>query len=120
MKLMAYPTGEAEDRIKRGVNRSLSYPMLVEHTVLEIIKAMKVEEDLALLLRNRAQRRYSCFMPCEDGYILKLMLTQLAGVSLGMLGGRAGGLSLIPSLLMNSITAITAGVPSLQVYTPTR
>jgi histidinol dehydrogenase len=166
MKVLTYPTEEAEVRIDRIVNRSLSYSVDVEHSVVEIIKAVQAEGDAALLRYTRqfdapeinleelkvsdaemeeaaeevepdfsglvqrakdniavfhqAQRRYSWFMPCEDGSILGQMFTPLAAAGLYIPGGRAGETPLISSLLMNSIPAIIAGVPRLQVVTPPR
>jgi histidinol dehydrogenase len=166
MKVLTYPTKEAEVRIDRIVNRSLSYSVDVEHSVVEIIKAVQAEGDAALLRYTRqfdapeinleelkvsdaemekaaeevepdfsglvqrakdniavfhqAQRRYSWFMPCEDGSILGQMFTPLAAAGLYIPGGRAGETPLISSLLMNSIPAIIAGVPRLQVVTPPR
>jgi histidinol dehydrogenase len=166
MKVLTYPTEEAEVRIDRIVNRSLSYSADVEHKVVEIIKAVQAEGDAALLRYTRqfdapeinleelivsdsemeeaaeavepdfsglvqrakdniavfhqAQRRYSWFMPCEDGSILGQMFTPLAAAGLYIPGGRAGETPLISSLLMNSIPAIIAGVPRLQVVTPPR
>ncbi|MCG6917573.1 MAG: histidinol dehydrogenase [Deltaproteobacteria bacterium] len=166
MKVLTYPTEEAEVRIERIVNRSLSYSLEVEHTVVEIIKAVQAEGDAALLRYTRqfdapeinleelkvsdsemkkaaeavdpefsglvqrakdniaafhqAQRRYSWFMPCEDGSFLGQMFTPLAAAGLYIPGGRGGETPLISSLLMNSIPAIIAGVPRLQVVTPPR
>jgi histidinol dehydrogenase len=166
MKVLTYPTEEAEARIDRIVKRSLSYPEDLEHTVVEIIKAVQVEGDAALLrytrkfdapgieleelrVRNseivaaakevdpdfsglvqrakdniaafhQAQRKYSWFVPCEDGSILGQMFTPVAAAGLYIPGGRAGETPLISSLLMNSIPAIVAGVPRLQVMTPPR
>jgi len=166
MKVLTYPTEEAKVRIDRIVNRSLSYSVDVEHTVVEIIKAVQAEGDTALLRYTRqfdapeinleelkvsdsemegaaeevepdfsglvqrakdniaafhqAQRRYSWFMPCEDGSILGQMFTPVAAAGLYIPGGRAGETPLISSLLMNSIPAIIAGVPRLQVVTPPR
>jgi histidinol dehydrogenase len=166
MKILKYPTEEAELRIDRIVKRSLTYSVDLEHTVVEIIKAVQAEGDAALLRYTRqfdapeinleelkvsdsemedageevepdfsglvqraknniaafhqAQRRYSWFMPCEDGSILGQMFTPLAAAGLYIPGGRAGETPLISSLLMNSIPAIIAGVPRLQVVTPPR
>ena len=166
MKVLTYPTEEAEVLIDRIVNRSLSYSVDLEHTVKEIIKAVQAEGDSALLRYtrqfdapgikleelkvsdsemkgaakevdpdfsalvqrakeniaafHRAQRRYSWFMPCEDGSILGQMFTPVAAAGLYIPGGRAGETPLISSLLMNSIPAIIAGVPRLQVVTPPR
>ncbi|MEJ2363387.1 MAG: histidinol dehydrogenase [Deltaproteobacteria bacterium] len=69
---------------------------------------------------HQAQRRYSWFMPCRDGSILGQMFTPVATAGLYIPGGRAGETPLISSLLMNSIPAIIAGVPRLQVVTPPR
>jgi histidinol dehydrogenase len=166
MKVLTYPTEEAESTIDRIVNRSLSYSMDLEHTVVEIIKAVQAEGDAALLRYTRqfdapeinikelkvsepeiekaaeevdpdfsalvqrakdniaafhqAQRRYSWFMPCEDGSILGQMFTPVTAAGLYIPGGRAGENPLISSLLMNSIPAIIAEVPRLQVVTPPR
>ena len=166
MKVLTYPSEEAERRIDRIVKRSLSYSVDLEHTVMEIIKAVQAEGDAALLRYTRqfdapkinldelkvsdsemkkaakevdpdfsglvqrakdniaafhlAQRRYSWFMPCEDGSILGQMFTPVAAAGLYIPGGRAGENPLISSLLMNSIPAIIAGVRRLQVVTPPR
>jgi len=166
MKVLTYPSEEAELRIDRIVKRSLSYSVDLEHTVMEIIKAVQAEGDAALLRYTRqfdapkinldelkvsdsemkkaakevdpdfnglvqrakdniaafhlAQRRYSWFMPCEDGSILGQMFTPVAAAGLYIPGGRAGENPLISSLLMNSIPAIIAGVRRLQVVTPPR
>jgi histidinol dehydrogenase len=166
MNILTYPTEEAEVRIERIVNRSLSYSVDVEHTVREIIEAVQAEGDSALLRYTRqfdapemkleelkvsdsemteaakevdsdfsdlvqrakdniaayhqAQRQYSWFMPCKDGSILGQMSTPMAAAGLYIPGGRAGETPLISSLLMNSIPAIIAGVPRLQVVTPPR
>jgi len=166
MKVLTYPTAEAEARIDRIVNRSLSYSVDLEHNVVEIIKAVQTEGDSALLRYSRqfdapgiklkdlkisdsemkeatrkvdpdfsglvqrakdniaayhqAQRRYSWFVPCKDGSILGQMFTPVAAAGLYIPGGRAGETPLISSLLMNSIPAIIAGVPRLQVVTPPR
>ena len=166
MKVLTYPTEEAKARIDRIINRSLSYSVDLEHTVVEIIKAVQAEGDSALLRYTRqfdapgikleelkvsesemkeaakgvdpdfsglvqrakeniaafhqAQRRYSWFMPCKDGSILGQMFTPVAAAGLYIPGGRAGETPLISSLLMNSIPAIIAGVPRLQVATPPR
>jgi histidinol dehydrogenase len=69
---------------------------------------------------HQAQRRYSWFMPGKDGSILGQMFTPVATAGLYIPGGRAGETPLISSLLMNSIPAIIAGVPRLQVVTPPR
>jgi len=166
MKVLTYPTEEAEVLIDRIVNRSLSYSVDLEHTVGEIIKEVRAEGDSALLSYTRqfdapgiklkelkvsdsemkaaakevdpdfsglvqrakeniaafhqAQRRYSWFMPCKDGSILGQMFTPVTAAGLYIPGGRAGETPLISSLLMNSIPAIIAGVPRLQVVTPPR
>jgi histidinol dehydrogenase len=166
MKVLTYPTEEAEVLIDRIVNRSLSYSVDLEHTVGEIIKEVRAEGDSALLRYTRqfdapgiklkelkvsdsemkaaakevdpdfsglvqrakenitafhqAQRRYSWFMPCKDGSILGQMFTPVTAAGLYIPGGRAGETPLISSLLMNSIPAIIAGVPRLQVVTPPR
>ena len=166
MKVLTYPSEEAERRIDRIVKRSLSYSVDLEHTVMAIIKAVQAEGDAALLRYTRqfdapkinldelkvsdsemkkaakevdpdfsglvqrakdniaafhlAQRRYSWFMPCEDGSILGQMFTPVAAAGLYIPGGRAGENPLISSLLMNSIPAIIAGVRRLQVVTPPR
>jgi histidinol dehydrogenase len=166
MKVLTYPGEEAETRIDSIVNRSLSYPVDLEHRVVEIIKAVQAEGDAALLSYTRqfdapkikleelkvsdseleeaakqidpdfrglvqrakenittfhqAQRRNSWFMPCKDGSILGQMFTPVAAAGLYIPGGRAGETPLISSLLMNSIPAIIAGVPRLQVVTPPR
>ena len=59
-------------------------------------------------------------MPRKDGSILGQMFTPVAAAGLYIPGGRAGETPLISSLLMNSIPAIIAGVPRLQVVTPPR
>ena len=166
MNVLTYPSEEAKARIDRIVNRSLSYPEDLEHRVVEIIKAVQMEGDSALLRYTRqfdaprikledlkvsdsemkeaaeevdsefrglvqrakdniaayhqAQRRYSWFMPCEDGSILGQIFTPVAAAGLYIPGGRAGENPLISSLLMNSIPAIIAGVHRLQVVTPPR
>ena len=166
MKVLTYPSEEAEVLIERIVNRSLFYPAELEQTVVQIIQAVQAEGDLALLrytrqfdapgikleelkvseaetkeaaeevdpdfsglvqrakanitAYHRAQRRYSWFMPCKDGSILGQMFTPVAKAGLYIPGGRAGETPLISSLLMNSIPAIIAGVPRLQVVTPPR
>jgi len=166
MNILTYPSEEAELRIDLIVKRSLSYSVDLEHTVVEIIKAVQAEGDAALLRYTRqfdapkinldelkvsdsemkkatkevdpdfsglvqrakdniaafhqAQRRYSWFIPCEDGSILGQMFTPVAAAGLYIPGGRAGENPLISSLLMNSIPAIIAGVPRLQVVTPPR
>ena len=166
MNILTYPTEEAEVRIDRIVNRSLSYPADVEHTVVEIIKAVQAEGDSALLRYTRqfdapeiksaelkvsesemtaaakevetdftelleraknnisrfheAQLKHSWFLPCEDGSILGQMVRPVSAAGLYIPGGRAGETPLISSLLMNSIPAIIAGVPCLQVVTPPR
>ena len=166
MKVLTYPTEEAEARIDRIINRSLSYSVDLEHTVVEIIKAVQAEGDSALLRFTRqfdapgiklkdlkvsdsemkkaakevdpdfsglvqrakdniaafhqAQRRYSWFVPCKDGSILGQMFSPVAAAGLYIPGGQAGQTPLISSLLMNSIPAIIAGVPRLQVVTPPR
>ena len=166
MKVLTYPGEEAETRIEQIVNRSLSYPVDLEHSVVEIIKAVQAEGDAALLRYTRqfdaprikleelkvsdsemeeaakqvdpdfsglvqrakenitafhqAQRRNSWFMPRKDGSILGQMFTPVAAAGLYIPGGRAGETPLISSLLMNSIPAIIAGVPRLQVVTPPR
>jgi histidinol dehydrogenase len=166
MKVLTYPGEEAETRIDRIVNRSLSYSVDLEHSVVEIIKAVQAEGDAALLRYTRqfdaprikleelrvsdsemeeaakqvdpdfsglvqrakenitgfhqAQKRNSWFMPCKDGSILGQMFTPVAAAGLYIPGGRAGETPLISSLLMNSIPAIIAGVPRLQVVTPPR
>ncbi|UCE84046.1 MAG: histidinol dehydrogenase [Deltaproteobacteria bacterium] len=166
MNILTYPTAEAEVRIERIVNRSLSYSVDVEHTVREIIEAVQAEGDSALLRYTRqfdapeikleelkvsdlemteaakevdsdfsdlvqrakdniaayhqAQRQYSWFIPCKDGSILGQMFAPVAAAGLYIPGGRAGETPLISSLLMNSIPAIIAGVPRLQVVTPPR
>ena len=48
MKVLTYPTKEAEVRIDRIVNRSLSYSVDVEHSVVEIIKAVQAGVKLAM------------------------------------------------------------------------
>jgi histidinol dehydrogenase len=53
MKVLTYPTEEAEVLIDRIVNRSLSYSVDLEHTVKEIIKAVQAEGDSALLRYTR-------------------------------------------------------------------
>ena len=53
MKVLTYPTEEAEARIDRIINRSLSYSVDLEHTVVEIIKAVQAEGDSALLRFTR-------------------------------------------------------------------
>jgi len=166
MKVLTYPTEEAEILIDRIVNRSLSYSADLEHSVAEIIKTVRAEGDSALLRYTRqfdapgirleelkvsnsemqqatkevdpdfsglvqrakdnitayhqAQRRFSWFMPCEDGSIVGQMVTPVAAAGLYIPGGRAGETPLISSLLMNSIPATIAGVPRLQVVTPPR
>ena len=166
MKILTYPSDEAEVLIERIINRSLSYPQELEQTVVQIIQAVQTEGDSALLRYTRqfdapgiklkdlkvsdsemkkaaeevdpdfsglvqrakaniaayhqAQRRYSWFMPCKDGSILGQMFTPVASAGLYIPGGRAGETPLISSLLMNSIPAIIAGVPRLQVVTPPR
>ncbi|MGD8371466.1 MAG: histidinol dehydrogenase [Syntrophobacterales bacterium] len=166
MNILTYPTEEAEVRIDRIVNRSLSYSADVEHTVVEIIKAVQAEGDSALLRYTRqfdaaeiksaelkvsesemtaaakevetdftelleraknnisrfheAQMKHSWFLPCEDGSILGQMVRPVSAAGLYIPGGRAGETPLISSLLMNSIPAIIAGVPCLQVVTPPR
>ena len=69
---------------------------------------------------HQAQRRYSWFLPCEDGSILGQMVRPVAAAGLYIPGGRAGETPLLSSLLMNAIPAIIAGVPRLQVVTPPR
>ena len=166
MKILTYPSDEAEVLIERIINRSLSYPQELEQTVVQIIQAVQTEGDSALLRYTRqfdapgiklkdlkvsdsemkkaaeevdpdfsglvqrakaniaayhqAQRRYSWFMPCKDGSILGQMFTPVASAGLYIPGGRAGETPLISSLLMNSIPAMIAGVPRLQVVTPPR
>jgi histidinol dehydrogenase len=166
MRILTYPTEEAQVLIDRIAKRSLSYSADLEHTVMEIIQAVRAEGDSALLRYTRqfdapgikleelkvsnsemkkaakevdpdfsglvhraqaniaayhqAQRRYSWFMPCKDGSILGQMFTPVAAAGLYIPGGRAGETPLISSLLMNSIPAIIAGVPRLQVVTPPR
>ena len=78
----------------------------------------RAKENIAAF--HQAQRRYSWFMPCKDGSILGQMFTPVAAAGLYIPGGRAGETPLISSLLMNSIPAIIAGVPRLQVVTPPR
>ena len=53
MKVLTYPGEEAETRIDQIVNRSLSYPVDLEHSVVEIIKAVQAEGDAALLRYTR-------------------------------------------------------------------
>ncbi len=69
---------------------------------------------------HQAQRRFSWFLPCEDGSILGQMVRPVAAAGLYIPGGRAGETPLLSSLLMNAIPAIIAGVPRLQVVTPPR
>ena len=49
MKVLSYPGEEAESRIDRIVNRTLSYSVDIEHSVVEIIEAVQDEGDSALL-----------------------------------------------------------------------
>lgn len=53
MKVLTYPTEEAKARIDQIVNRSLSYSVDLEHTVAEIIQAVRREGDAALLRYTR-------------------------------------------------------------------
>ena len=53
MKVLSYPGEEAESRIDRIVNRTLSYSVDIEHSVVEIIKAVQDEGDSALLRYTR-------------------------------------------------------------------
>ena len=166
MKVLTYPSDEANARIAEIVKRKLSYSEDHERTVMEIIQAVQAEGDTALIRYTRkfdapeitseqirvskaeieraveevdleftgllqrakdnisrfhqAQRRYSWFLPCEDGSILGQMVRPVAAAGLYIPGGRAGETPLISSLLMNAIPAIIAGVPRLQVVTPPR
>jgi histidinol dehydrogenase len=53
MKVLTYPSAEAEKRIEQIVNRTLAYSAEVEGTVLEIIQAVQSEGDAALLRYTR-------------------------------------------------------------------
>lgn len=53
MKVMTYPSAEAEARIDQIVNRSLSYSEDHERAVAEIIQAVRTEGDAALLSYTR-------------------------------------------------------------------
>jgi histidinol dehydrogenase len=48
MKVLTYPSSDAEARIEKIVNRTLSYSESHEHTVAEIIQAVQAEGDTAL------------------------------------------------------------------------
>ena len=43
MKVLTYPSEEAEVLIERIVNRSFSYPAELEQTVVQIIQAVRAE-----------------------------------------------------------------------------
>ena len=53
MKVLTYPSAEAEKRIEQIVNRTLAYSEEVEGTVLAIIQAVQSEGDAALLRYTR-------------------------------------------------------------------
>ena len=53
MKVLTYPSEEAEVLIERIVNRSFSYPAELEQTVVQIIQAVRAEGDSALLRYTR-------------------------------------------------------------------
>jgi len=53
MKVFTYPSGEANARIAEIVNRSFSYSEEHERTVMEIIRAVQLEGDAALIRYTR-------------------------------------------------------------------
>ena len=53
MKVLTYPSAEAEKRIEQIVNRTLAYSEEVEGTVLAMIQAVQSEGDAALLRYTR-------------------------------------------------------------------
>ena len=53
MKILTYPSVEAEARISKIIDRSLSYSETHESTVAEIIQAVRTEGDAALLRYTR-------------------------------------------------------------------
>lgn len=67
---------------------------------------------------HEAQRRYSWFLPKEDGSLVGQIVRPVGSAGFYIPGGRGGQTPLISSLLMNAIPAIIAGVPRLQMVTP--